>query len=159
MKKRLLPILSGLWPYCIIGVFLLANLLSDSPQSYASQTPFSLLMVLLLLSPVLSVWGLAQGLRGWNMASSGFAVKLVHIPFYLLIFCLFLILPLGAVFYFFFDILALGISSSLGIGAILRAKKEGLVSTGFAVLHILLHCFFLTDLISAFLLTRKIKQA
>jgi hypothetical protein len=156
MQKRILAILAGLWSYCIIGVFLLANLLADSPQAYASQTPFSLLMGLLLLSPVLSIWGLAQGLRDWNMASFGLAVKLVHIPFYLLISCLFLILPLGAVFYFFFDVLALGISSSLGIGSILRAKKEGLLSTGVAVLHVILHCFFLTDVISAFVVRKHL---
>ena len=159
MKNRILPILGALWPYGIVGFWLLAN----SPAARFLQDLFYPLVAFLLLAPVLSILGLIQGLREPTrspvaLAGRSLAVKLAHIPFYGLIFCLFLILPLGFAFFFIFDVLTMVVSGGFGLGAILRARREGLLTNGQTALHAIAHCFFVTDVISAFLLWRKLKK-
>ena len=154
MKKPILPIACGLYPYLYIGLFLLVNAQNFDVPSL----PFPLLLGLVILGPVLGVAGIAAGLQTPPERSAvwGLAVKLIHIPFYLLVFFLFLILPLGAVFFFVFDAMTLISGCGFGIAAILRSRKEGRISTGWAVAQLLLHCCFVADIISAFLLRKKL---
>ena len=49
-------------------------------------------------------------------------------------------------------------SSAYGLNAIVRGKKEGKLSVGEAVCHAVLHLFFVTDVISAVLVFRKIRR-
>ena len=69
----------------------------------------------------------------------------------------FWVMPLFAPFFFFLDAAVLFLSSGFGIAAALRARKEGQAATGWAVLHILLHCCFVLDVISAFLIRKKLR--
>lgn len=159
MKNRILPILGALWPYGIVGFWLLAS----TPAAQLLQDLFYPLLAFLLLAPVLSILGLIQGLRDTNLspaalAGRSLAVKLAHIPFYGLVFLLFLILPLGFAFFFIFDALTMVVSGGFGIAAIVRARREGLLTNGQTALHAIAHCFFVADVISAFLLRRNLKE-
>ena len=163
MKKRILPLLAGIWPYLLVGVFLYIYLVRPSADGPVSQVPVFTAGCILLLAPIVSLvcllWGMkAQVSSPALLANWCLAVKLAHIPFYLLIFFLFMFLPVFGVFLFVFDAMALIVSSGFGIAAILRSRREGLLTNGQTVLHSLAHCFFVTDVLSAFLLWRKLKN-
>lgn len=160
MRNRVLPILGALWPYGIAGFWLLAN----SPAAQFLQDLFYPMLAFLLLAPVLAICGLIQGLRDTeaspaSLAGRSLAVKLAHIPFYGLVFFLFLILPLGFAFFFIFDVLTMVVSGGFGIAAIVRARRAGMLSNFQTALHLIAHCLFVADAISAFLLWRKLKKA
>lgn len=155
MKTSALPVLCGAYPYCYAALFL-------ALQFYDFQTPglpFPILLGILALGPVLGIVGAAAGWKAApeQAAAWGLRVKLAHIPFYVLVCFLTLFLPLGIVFFFIIDVLTLISGTGFGIAAILRARKEGRVTTGWAVLHILLHCCFILDVISAFLIRKKLR--
>lgn len=162
MKKYILPITAAFWPYLLVCVFLYVRLVQPSADGPVSQVPVIIILCILLLAPVLALvcllWGLkTQASAPALLAKWSLAVKVAHIPFYLLIFFLFMIVPIFAVFLLIFDGMALCVSSSFGIAAVLRARKEGQAATGWAVLHILLHCCFVLDVISAFLIRKKLR--
>lgn len=161
MKKRFLPILAGLWPYLLVGTFLM--LIWFTPDILASVNPVLILFVMVLLGPALGTIFLFLGLKSkklspallakWNLTA-----KLIHIPFYIVMFLLgFLVAPLAAPFFFILDVMALSTSSGIGIAAVLRARREGLLSIWETVVHTLLHCFFVTDVVSAFLINKRLR--
>ncbi len=163
MKKPILPILAGLWPYLLVGTFL--YLIWFTPEALRDVSPVLILFAVVLLGPVLGVVCLLVGLRsgavspaqlsGWSLA-----VKLAHIPFYVAVFLLtFLAVPLAAPFFLLLDIMTLCTSSGLGIAAILRARREGVVKTGWAITHCFAHCIFAADVISAFLVRKRLRIA
>ena len=163
MKKRVLPVSAILVPYLMAASFLC--LLRFTPELLLYVSPLLVYFLILLLGPVLGFVYLLVGLKSTTLSPTLLAkwnlwVKLAHIPFYMGIFLLaFLVLPLLAPWFFFLDIAVLFLSSSLGIAAVLRARKENCISTGWAIALGIAHCFFVTDVISAFLLWRKLKQA
>lgn len=159
MKKRLLPLLAALAPYLMVSAFLFV--IRFTPELLSLVSPLLLYGLILSLGPALGVVCLVFGLRSaspalaakWNLF-----VKLTHIPFYIVILLLsFWVMPLFAPFFFFLDAAVLLLSSGFGIAAALRARKEGQAATGWAVLHILLHCCFVLDVISAFLIRKKLR--
>ena len=163
MKKRILPILAGLWPYLLVGTFLM--FMWFTPDVLASVNPVLILFGMVLLGPALGTVFLLLDLKSrmlspvllakWNLTA-----KLIHIPFYIVMFLLgFLVAPLAAPFFFILDVMALCTSSGIGIAAILRARREDGASTGWALLHIALHCFFVTDVLSAFLVRKRLRTA
>ena len=164
MKKRILPILAGLWPYLLFAVFLYIKLTPTQPHEPVSQVPIICIFSILLLAPVLAMicllWGMiSHTLSPATLAKWGLAVKLAHIPFYVTVFCFFLFLPVFGTFFFVFDAMAMTVGSGFGIAAILRARKEGLLTTVRTIGHIIAHCFFIADVISAFLIWKRLRTA
>ena len=164
MKKRVLPLLAGIWPFLLVCVFLYIRLVAPAADGPVSQVPVFTIFCILLLAPVLALVCLLWGLKAQTsdpalLAKWSLAVKLAHIPFYLLIFVLYMILPVIGVFLFVFDTMALIVSNGFGIAAVLRARKENRISTGWAIALGIAHCIFVADVISAFLLWRKLKKA
>jgi len=159
VKKRVLPILAALAPYLMVCVMLCV--IRFTPERLQSVSPLHFFCLILLLGPILGFVCLVSGLRSASpalVAKWNLFVKLAHIPFYILIFLLTaLALPLFAPFFFLLDAAVLFLSSGFGIAAALRARNEGHIATGWAVLHILLHCFFVLDVISAFLIYKKLR--
>ena len=162
MKKYILPILTALAPYLMVSAFLC--LIHITPEILQFVSPLLIYFLILLLGPVLGIVCLVVGLRSpqitpvqlikWNLS-----VKLAHIFCYAFIFLLAVqAMPLMAPFFFFFDAATLFLSGGFGIAAILRSRREGLLTNIQTALHILAHCFFVTDVLSAFLLWRKLKQ-
>ena len=160
MKKRILPILAGLWPYLTFGLYLLACY--GASQDFDAAT--IVMLCILCLSPALGLVCLVLGLTipgcsAEALTRQNLRIKLTHIPFYILIFLGFWVIPVALPVFFLFDAMALIVSSGFGIAAVFRARKEKCITTGYAIALGIAHCFFVTDVISAFLLTRKIKQA
>ena len=167
MRKYILPFLAGVFPYLLVLVFL--YLMWFSPEVVYTAlnvaSPSVTYYLILFLCPILGFVCLMTGLLSANLAPSlpakwNLTVKLVHIPFYVVVFLLaFLAMPLFSRYFFQLNISLLFLSSSFGIAAIIRARLNGLISTGQAVLHIILHCIFVLDVISAVLLWRKLNAA
>ena len=163
VKKRVLPVFAGLLPYFQICIFL--YLIWFTPEVFASISPVLLFFCVILTGPICGLLFLVTGLRSADLtpgllAKWGLAVKLAHIPFYVAVFLLVMLaVPLSAPFFFLLDVMTLCAGSGFGIAAVLRARKEGLLSNGWTLIHIALHFCFVADVISAFLLSRKIKNA
>ena len=164
MKKHILPILAGLWPYLLFAVFLYIRLAHTEPPAPVSLIPVICVGCILLFAPVLFLICLLWGVKAQTpstalLAKWNLTVKLAHIPYYLAIFFLFLVLPVFAAFFFIFDVMALVAGNGFGIAAILRLRREEMLSARETVLHVISHCFFVSDVISAFLIYRKSKNS
>ena len=162
VKKRVLPVFAGLWPYFQICIFL--YLIWFTPEVFVSISPVLLFFCVILTGPICGLLFLVTGLRSADLtpgllAKWGLAVKLAHIPFYVAVFLLVMLaVPLSAPFFFLLDVMTLCAGSGFGIAAVFRARKENHISTGWAIALGIAHCFFVTDVIGAFLLWRKLKK-
>ena len=109
--------------------------------------------------------------EGEKLAFYDMLIKLIHIPFYILVFVLGMLLAAVMVVPIFvmltpFLILMLAIgdfflmitSSMYGISAALRLGKTGEISKTASVIYFMLHFFFVADVISAILLYRSAKK-
>ena len=109
--------------------------------------------------------------EGEKLAFYDMLIKLIHIPFYILIFVIGMVLNAVMVVPVFvmlapFLILMLAIgdfflmltSSMYGISAALRLGKTGEISKTASVVCFILHFFFVADVISAILLYRSAKK-
>lgn len=171
MKKRsCLPILMAVWPYIFTAIVFL----------YSGENEILGLIVFLgsiVLTGAIPIANIVNAcsykdmnddyhLAFWNML-----VKLIHIPFYVGVFVFGVMLLLAAVvpgLIFITPVIVLILivasyllmitTSTYGINAIIRAKKKGTVSTGFVIVNIILHVFFVTDVISAIIVFVKMKS-
>lgn len=97
-----------------------------------------------------------------NLAFWDLVIKAVHIPFYLIVFAIgifsmlmmvvpafSLVSPMIVAMLSIIDYLLLITSSAYGINALWKAKREKTVTQKYAVLHTILHLFFITDIISS----------
>lgn len=164
--KKIWAILLILWPYLLLPFMLAMHILSDGE----SQTPE--LLIYCCCTPVVYIVNIicacktanAKSLSFWNML-----MKLLHIPAYVMIFLIGVMLTgqllVGLPFGLFFvpvlvviDVLLLCTTSSYGICALVRAKKEGRISGSFLVVNIILHLIFVWDVVSAILVFCKLRK-
>ena len=98
-------------------------------------------------------------------------IKLIHIPFYILVFligilslfvavvpALVLVTPIMIFVLFVIDVLLMLTSSMYGISTLLKACKTGMISRKFMVINIIMHCFFVTDIISSIIVFVQLKR-
>lgn len=112
-----------------------------------------------------------KSLTALELARWDFIIKLCHIPVYVLLF-VFALLMLIAIAVpavlmmvivmiptiFLFDLFLMLTSSCYGFRALRMAKQEGLVDKKWARRMRLAHCFFIADVISAYLVWRRLKN-
>lgn len=101
--------------------------------------------------------------RGWDarkMALSGMVVKLVQIPAYITWFVLgiAMFLFMGPLLSFLMDTMTIILSGLVGLAAVLRCKREGILTGKQALLHGVLQFIFCADVVSAIILYRKTKE-
>lgn len=172
MKKRsCLPILLSAWPYFVVVLLYLVAIINNQYYGFIVLGTVALTAAVYISNIVNACTYKNQNddvqLAFWNML-----IKLIHIPFYLGVFLLgvlFLLAMVVPAFVFLspmlmvilavIDFFLMITSSVYGINAIVRAKQKGKVSTAFMVVNIILHLFFVTDLISAIIVYVKLKSA
>ena len=112
---------------------------------------FPVLLILNLFCALLVRWDTAE-LALWN-----YRIKLYLIPFYLftVIFCIGV--PLGILFLVPIDALLMVSTSTYGLRALIRARKEQQFGKGMFLILFLCHFCFVADVIAAFALHRKLK--
>ena len=167
MKKYILPILLAVWPY----LFFLPCLF---PDSEACIEAFALIYcgatILVYLANAIFAFR-SRDLQTQDLARWDLIIKLCHIPFYILVMLVGCLLALAivapAVLFMavmvipvlvFVDVLLMLTSSCYGFRALRKARQEGLVDKKWATIHTIAHCIFVADVISAFLLWRKLKK-
>lgn len=69
-----------------------------------------------------------------------------------------LVTPFLIVILFIVDVFLMLTSSMYGISAIFRAYKDGQITLTFAIVNGILHCFFVTDFVSAIIVACKVKK-
>ena len=167
--KKLLPILLAVWPYLVLWMMSIFGGKEEGNHGLE-------LLLLIMLTAVVYIVNIvnaftykvedAKKLAFWNMV-----IKLIHIPFYLIVFiagvalllamvvpALVFVSPFLVAILAVIDFFLMLTSSAYGIHALIRAKKNDCVSVKFVVVHSILHLFFVTDVISAivvFVKTRK----
>lgn len=165
--RKALPIVLMVWPYLLIGMLYLFSLLGSD----AAYLVLRIYCVLTVAVYALNIWNACTLRSETQLARWSMAVKLVHIPFYLLVFCVgvifvgamvvpallfvspFLLLLLAAG-----DWLLLLTSSAYGISAAVQAAVRGRIPKSDAVLCGVLHCFFVLDVVGAVLLFCKLRK-
>ena len=178
MKKHMPPFLLAAWPYLLLVLLLsLTPILEEAGESAqydllvtCLSVAFQLFMVALFIGN--AVYALrSKQLTALELARWDFIIKLCHIPVYVLLF-LFALLMLIAIavpavlmmvivmipMIFLFDLVLMLTSSCYGFRALRMAKQEGLVDKKWARRHMIAHCFFVADVISAFLVWRRLKK-
>lgn len=156
MKTKHLAILTAVWPYVSICVYLVNVYASQGPEGNPLLSAISAAAVFAM--PVLGLVGLLQDGEPGTLARYGMWVKIAHIPCYVLVFLVFWINPFGLPLYLFFDVMVLLSSAGLGIGALIRAGKAAIVSTGYAFLLGVMQVCFVLDVVSAVMLQRRLKS-
>lgn len=151
-RKKLLPILQMLLPYLILPMF--TNLF-DGQSGAMYLKVYILLTVIVYISNILLACAHPNGreLAFWDMA-----IKLAHIPFFIGVFIVGLGVMIAIPLLFIVDAVLMLTSSVYGINALLKLRKQGLLSNRTTALHILLHLFFITDVVSTVIVNRKISS-
>lgn len=166
MKKKL-PIFLAVWPYMFFGVYLIKNgkVFNLFIVVYSILT-IAMYILNIIYACRLNGAGSHNQLAFWDMF-----LKLVHLPFYLLTLLIgaFIFISIetpseiyvGSIFVFCLilaDLFLMSISSIYGINALLRARKKKAISTAFMILHSILHCIIVSDVISAVILFLKLRK-
>lgn len=164
--KRLTPAVLIVWPY----LFFLSAL--------SHNQDFHVMFLCGYMVFTIFVYGLniiyafrcqdrnpACQLAFWNML-----IKLLHIPFYFLVFCTGIVLlvsmvvpafimlsPIMILTLFLIDLFLMVTSSMYGVSALIKAKRSNMITGAFATLHILLHFIFVADTISSIIVYKQLK--
>lgn len=95
-----------------------------------------------------------------SIALANMVVKLLQIPAYALWFVMGAAMFLFGFFMvsFIVDVLTIALSGLVGLGAVLRCKKEGLLNGKQALVYGILQFVFCADVFSAIILYRKTKE-
>ena len=159
--RNTVPVILIIWPYLLVFCLFLPG--------YRFTLPFyAFFTAIVYIFNIWNAWTYPYGetrrdLIFWNML-----VKLIHIPFYAGVFALGCLMLLAMAVPAFLlvspvllsilattDICLMLTTSMYGISAVVRLRKEGRISSRSALLHIILHLFFVTDVVSAVCLFYK----
>lgn len=168
--KKVLPILFMIWPYVFLGIFFAGGADNEAFSELKLDIDFFLTGVVVVFNVINAViWKSIDAddeLAFWNML-----IKLVHIPFYLLVFVagvallaasvvpgLILVTPIVIVGLMIGSFCLMITTSMYGINALIRAVKLRKISVAYAVIHGILHFIFVADTISAVLIFIKIRK-
>lgn len=168
--KKVLPILFMIWPYVFFVIFFAGGADNETFSELKLDIDFFLTGVVVVFNVINAViWKSIDAddeLAFWNML-----IKLVHIPFYLLVFIagvallaasvvpgLILVTPIVIVGLMIGSFCLMITTSMYGINALIRAVKLRKISVAYAVIHGILHFVFVADTISAVLVFIKIRK-
>lgn len=168
--KKILPSLLLIWPYLCLIPFGIGS----ADEDFCGPV-IGIYMVLTVAVYLLNIICACMDkgeetyrrLAYWDMLT-----KLAHIPFYLAVFVLGVLLlltivvpamvfvtPLMVGMLVVIDLLLMITTSLYGINALLKGCRRGLISKTYTIVHIVLHCFFVTDVISAVMIYFKLRKA
>lgn len=165
--RKTLPVILMVWPYLPVVYSMLPGASTVSGPFFAIYFPMTAAVY------AMNLWNACTYPyedAGRTLAFYDMAVKLVHIPFYIGVFiigivfllamvvpALLLISPIAIFFLAVSDFFLMLTSSLYGINAAVRLSQKKTVTKQEALLHIVLHLFFVLDVISAVCLFRKRK--
>lgn len=164
--KRIFPIILLVWPYLIFPQFIILLTGEDSVRSFAIE--YGIATVAICILNIVYVWtnkdeDAYKDLAFWNML-----IKLVYIPFYIIISVLEIVMltttiiaGVGealAIEMFLVEACLMVTTPMYGVSAIVKARKRGLVSNGYAVGHSILHFIIIASLVSSIVVYAKLDR-
>lgn len=168
MKKRnIIPLLLIFCPY----IFLLMIFLSDENNFDSLLVTYLLFTTVIYILNIINACKINEENDFYNLAFWNMLIKLIHIPFFILIFiigmiflmamvvpALFIISPIICFILACLDYILILVSSSYGINAITKMRNENILSKKEAVIYIIMHFIFVLDVISAIIIFIKTKK-
>lgn len=167
MINRILAILLMFWPYS----FILCGFAESEEIVSALMITYVLLTLVVYVASIINAFLYKGKNRIYELALFDMLIKLIHIPFYIMVFvigilsffiavvpALVLVAPIMIFILFVIDALLMLTSSTYGISALLKASKAGMVSRTFMIVNIILHCFFVTDIISSVIIFIRLRH-
>lgn len=167
--RKVLPVVLLIWPYLFIAV-LMAGSTNEALYSKLIWGYIAMTVVVYVMNIVNAC--LYKGNNAcYELASFNMVIKLLQIPFYLLVFlsgaAMFLAMVVPALIFispviifilFVIDLLLLITTSMYGVNALIRAGKQGIMSKKSALVHGILHFFFVADVISSVWVFVKVRK-
>lgn len=166
-KRRLLAGLLAVWPY-LFGIVALLGEWEEGVVGFLALY-MGLTAAVYILSAVNAWTWPAQGYReleSWNLAA-----KLIHIPFYVCVFLIGLVMagamavpallfvsPMIIAMLWVVDILLMVTSSMYGAAGAVRARQSGRMRTGRAAVLTVMSFLFVLDVIAAILLRVMVRK-
>lgn len=165
--KKCFPILLAIWPYLF---FFIATVVKEDSYGTAFLAYF-ILTVLVYASNVIYACKCQGENADYRLAFWEMVLKLAHIPFYLIVMAvsvlltfsivvpaLLLMSPIIIFFLMMIDFFLMATTSVYGVNALVRAKRKGTVTGSFSLIHILLHFIFVLDVISSIFVFIQIRK-
>lgn len=166
--NKITAIILMFWPYA----FVLCTLAPDEDITSVLLITYVILTLVVYTANIINAFLYSGKHKIKELALFNMLIKLIHIPFYILVFllgilslfmavlpALILVTPIMIFILFVIDVLLMLTSSMYGISALLKARKAGLITGKFMAVHIVLHCFFVTDIISSIIIFINIKKS
>ena len=162
--KNILPILLMVWPYLPLPICYVPG------EELRNQVfvAYLVLTVVVYIANVVNAFKLSDAKKS---ALFDMLLKIIHIPFYLVVFvvgvaflcasvvpALLFVTPFLVFMLVVIDVLLMLTTSMYGINAIGRAFKAKKVTGKFALVNIVLHFFFVTDIISSVVVFCKLRK-
>lgn len=165
--NRILAILLMFWPY----TFILCGFGKNEEIVSALMIAYVLLTLVVYTASIINAFLYKGKNRIYELALFDMLIKLIHIPFYVMVFvigilslfiavvpALLLVAPIMIFILFVIDALLMLTSSMYGISALLKASKAGMITKKFMIVQIIMHCFFVTDIISSVIVFIKVRK-
>lgn len=167
--KFLIPTLLMFCPYMILLTNFFRIPKSDSNLNFIFLTLYFLILLTILIINIIYSCTRNQS-EYYKLALFNMIIKIIHIPFYIVIFLIatslsvllsWMVGPFILVFIIIsavLDYLLLLTSSSYGINALIRSLKTNHISTRFLVINIILHFIFVLDVLSSIVVFFKLRK-
>ena len=168
MKKRnIIPLLLIFCPY----IFLLMIFLSDENNFDSLLVTYLLFTTVIYILNIINACKINEENDFYTLAFWNMTIKLIHIPFFVTMFivgmifimamvvpALLLASPIICLILACMNYILIMVSSSYGIKAVLKMKKENILSNKEATIHIIMHLIFILDVISSIIIFNKARK-
>lgn len=164
--KKIFPITLLLWPYLFFLIILTAFV--NEIFFMGCGIAYVVMTFVIYILNIIHAWTYKSEDSYKNLAFWNMLIKLVYIPFYIIIFIMEMCLLVSIFFAgigrdFASELIVFGlylmiVPSMYGVSAVVQARKRGLVSTAYAVVHSILHFVLVADMISAIVLYAKMEK-
>lgn len=165
--KKSLPVLLAIWPYLF---FILV--MAVEQDYYKLLLPAYALLTILVYAANMIYACKYKGEGAYKrLAFWGLLIKLVHIPFHLMIalLCiamlativvpaLLILSPVMIFFLNFVSVLLMITSSVYGVSALVRAKRRKAVSGKFTIVNFIMHFVFVLDVVSSIVVFQRLRK-
>lgn len=165
--KKSLPVLLAIWPYLF---FILA--MAVEQDYYKLLLPaYAVLTIFVYAANVIYACRYRGEDAYKRLAFWGMLIKLVHIPFHLLmgllgvallaaivVPALLILSPVMIFFLNFVSVLLMLTTSAYGISALVRAKRRKAVSGKFTLVNLIMHFVFVLDVVSSIVVFQRLRK-
>lgn len=166
-KKWIWPLLLLIWPY----VLNLVNYIENENIQTIILYLYFFFTIVVYVGNIINAFRYKKDNDMYELAFINMILKIVHIPFYLSIFliglvflfasvvpALVFITPMILFYLFMIDILLMITTSMYGVNVIKKAVQSHVVTKKKAIIHLILHFIFVTDVISSIYLFIKVRK-